>query len=125
MISLILVMLAGICNSIMDITSFKYYRSIFSKCDPNFWNPEVSWKNKYIDCDPTKGRKKLFWKINYPVQLTDSWHFCKTLGIFSYIFAIVLFNSLTDNLLLDVLILGTGRNLAFSLFYNVILLSKT
>jgi len=121
MISLILVIISGMCNAIVDTISFKYYISIFSKLNPKFWNPEISWKNKYVDSNVTKGRKKLLWKINYPVQITDAWHLFKTLGIFLYIFAIVFYSPLTSSLLLDVLLLGCFRNLGFSLLFNKLL----
>jgi hypothetical protein len=118
MISLILVIISGICNAVMDIISFKYYTSVFSKLNARFWNPEISWKNKYINFNPNMGRRKLFWRINYPVQITDAWHLFKTLGIFLYIFAIVFYSPLSSCLLFDVLLLGCFRNLGFSFFYN-------
>ena len=45
----IFIALAGISNSVMDTLTFHYSSSIFSSsgCDPNFWNPDESWKNKY------------------------------------------------------------------------------
>lgn len=53
-----LVIIASICNAIMDITSHKYAWSTFSKYHYTFnsfyWDPSKSWRNKYINGDPNK-----------------------------------------------------------------------
>ena len=79
LISLILVIIAGLAESIMDVTQFHFSKSIFSdsiKYKNNYWNPQDSWKNKWKDCYPQlgerfKGSSTLF------VFTTDAWHFFK------------------------------------------------
>lgn len=119
MISYILILLASICNAIMDVTSFHYDNSIFNKLNPKYWNPQISWKNKYIDWDKgNKERKKLF-GINIAPAFTDAWHFFKSLMIILMVSSIVLYKPLF-NIWIDFLVIGFIWNGTFSFFYNVI-----
>lgn len=74
-----LVILTQVSKAVQDKLQFHYYTSIFKKFkNDNWWNPAFSWKNKYIDGNETKGRRKisiLGIKVDYPVFLTDGWHF--------------------------------------------------
>jgi hypothetical protein len=47
MITLILITLAGICNSIMDVLFTRFDKSIFKNLNPLYWNPKYSWKYKW------------------------------------------------------------------------------
>lgn len=121
--------LASICNSIMDTSNHHYSVSIFKKWNPLWWNGEISWKNKYVNGDSSLGFKKLFpntkgflSKINYPVQLTDAWHFFKTLMIIFLTLSVISFDS-SCNIFLFI-IYGFIWNFWFNLFYNHILPSK-
>lgn len=116
-VSLILIILAATCNAVMDICSHKFNSSVFSKLNPWWWNAEISWKNKYINRNPSEGRKKLFWKINYPVQLTDAWHFFKMLMLVLICLAVVFYRPVF-NWWADILYFGTAWNCTFSLFYS-------
>lgn len=129
-ISIILLILAAICNSIMDTLDHHFNKSIFSKLNnKKWWDYSNSWKNKYIDGDPKKGRIKILFNINKPVQITDAWHLFKTLMIIFicislsinlYIGCILIDNSI----LLNIIIYGISWNLSFSLFYNKLLLNR-
>ena len=128
MISLIFIILASVCNAFMDTSVHHYSTSIFSKLNPLWWNGEISWKNKYIDGDSTKGRVKWFFGINKPIQITDAFHFFKMLMIIFICSSIAtfdrqwVFNEYTFwSCLLAITIYGTLWNLTFSLFYNKIL----
>ena len=120
MISIILVILATICNAIMDVISFHYSKSVFSKLNPKWWDPSISWKNKYVDWDRGKQTEKTIWGIKYPTALTDAWHLFKSIMILLMILAIVLYTPFI-NLIIDFMIIGTGWNITFNLFYNKIL----
>ena len=133
--SLIFWILAAICNSVMDKTNHHYSKSIFVKLNPMWWNGEISWKNKYVNGDSTLGFRKLFpnskgvlGKINYPVQLTDAWHFFKTLMIIFLVLSVIMFNSssLTSfkNYLFVFVMYGVIWNIIFSLFYDKILVNR-
>lgn len=43
MITLILIVLTGIINALMDIIIGRYDQSIFSKFNPEWWDPRISW----------------------------------------------------------------------------------
>ena len=124
MISLLLVALAAICNAVMDVISFHYKQSIFTKFNPQWWNPAISWKNKYIDWDNDVRMEKVIYignlfSIKYPTFLTDAWHFFKSLMIVLLGFAIVLYNPVV-NIYVDIILVGLAWNLTFNVFYNKI-----
>jgi hypothetical protein len=109
----------------MDTADHHYSTSILSKFKNKiWWNADQGWKNKYIDRDPAKGRRKLIWNINYPVQLTDAWHFFKMLMIIFTAAAILTFPHQLTCLLGYVIwfiLLGILWNSIFSLMYDAVL----
>ncbi len=122
MISFCLIILAAISNAIMDVISFHFGTSVFSKLNAQFWNPELSWKNKYVNNDPLQGRRKLIFGINTLVQLSDSWHFFKASMLIFIIAAIAFYTPVVKYY--DFLLIGTLYNITFSFFYNTILRKK-
>lgn len=134
-LSLIFIILASICNAIMDTVLYHHDRSIFKEYKTGFWSDTyfVSWKNKYVDGDPKKGRVKWFWIINKPVQLTDAFHFFKMLMIIFICLSIITFDRCTllfvceynvFTFLLTLGVYGFLWNIYFSLFFDRILKSK-
>lgn len=128
-VSFILIGLAAICNAVMDVTQFHYDNSSFSKLNKQWWDGTVSWKNKYIAGDPRQGRTKWFnGYFTKPVQITDAFHFFKTLMIIFICCAIAFFEPLplygeTKSIIyypLNILLLGITWNVTFSLFYKTI-----
>jgi hypothetical protein len=74
--------LAAISNSGMDTLVHHYSYSFAAeyKWNRQFWDPAVSWKNKYVNNNPVEGRIKvdlLLFKIDKPVIFTDGWHLLK------------------------------------------------
>ncbi len=130
MISIILFVLAAICNSIMDTLGDHQEISIFSSLQAKygwFWSNAYteSWKNKYANRDPSKGRVK--WnifglKINRPVQITDAWHFFKMLMIVLAVFSAVFYIPVFSKWWMDIILFGIVWNSIFALFYNKVLL---
>ena len=126
MISLFLVIIAAICNAIMDTLSDRAHfgRSIFKHKNLNWWLKEASWHQKHINKELGK------WWI--PEQFSDAWHTFKTIMLFSLIFAIVSFRIPHQfnctyywlNYFAWCLILGICWNVTFSLFYETLLKSK-
>jgi len=120
MLTIIFLVFAAICNAVMDKVSHHYFTSIFSKFNnPKFWDAGESWKNKYIDGDFTKGRRKWLFGMNVPVQVTDAWHLFKTFMIIGICSSIIVYDP-GIHPLVDLLILGIVWNSTFSLFYNKI-----
>ncbi len=122
-LSLIFICVAASFNAAMDVVSFHYSTSKFAKLNNQYFDPSVSWKNKYIDGEPSKGRKKWFFGlINKPVAFTDFWHLMKSLMVIFICASISLFK--TDGLVTSFVafcVMGIFWNLTFNLFYNNIL----
>ena len=76
MISIILVALAAVCNSIMDILRDKFEQSVFSNknLDRRYWDAKISWQNKWHGGNRNLG-EKFFGSSTFLVFLTDAWHF--------------------------------------------------
>ena len=64
----------------MDKIQTQFNSSIFSEEDEKFFNPQVSWRNKWKGGDKTKGEKFLF-SSTLLVGFTDFWHLCKMLQV--------------------------------------------
>jgi len=74
--------LAAVSNAGMDTLTHHYKNSFaaYYNLSRQFWDPAISWKNKYIEGDPAKQKVKvslLFFSINKPSFLTDGWHLLK------------------------------------------------
>lgn len=69
-ISWLLVILAGAAKAAADIVRDHFTHSVF-KTKPEFWDPEISWKNKYINGNPAMGFKN---KFKHPQTFSDGWH---------------------------------------------------
>ena len=116
MLSIIFIAMEGFFNSVMDTLDHHFSTSIFKNWNPYFWNPSLSWKQKYELPD---------W---IPDAFTDGWHISKFLQIISFLIAVVFYIPTTHffninllNTFIDFLILGVTRNLVFTIFYNYIL----
>lgn len=69
-------LLAGIANAYMDKLQFHYSTSVFPQSGKRrqWYDPEISWRNKYKDY-PDDKRPAFFLSKNFLVFLTDAWHF--------------------------------------------------
>jgi hypothetical protein len=77
MILLTFLSLVGLFEGIMDKLQFHYNKSIFKNFkNKQFWNPKISWKNKWKNGDKDKGEKFLFSSTLF-VFTTDAWHLAK------------------------------------------------
>jgi len=121
------VVISSACNAMTNVLLFHWYKFRWNDVvKTQWWNPEVSWRNKYVDGE----RRKWFWGINYPAQLTDAFHFFKMWQVIFICCAIVssyfsaqmrIFDSILLDGLVYVIVLGIAWNKTFSLFYNRIL----
>jgi hypothetical protein len=132
LISAVLLILVGLLNGLREQITFHYRDSLpYARgWDRQFWDPDKSWRNKYVDGNPMKGRRKfkLFgWRtpFNYWVQITDAYHLIKTLEIIAYSVAaavpvgyIVELGQPWQVIAAATLLFGTLRNLAFNVFYS-------
>jgi hypothetical protein len=118
----VLFILAGVSEAVMDKLQFHYDLSIFKNMKNQlFWNPLLSWKNKYKDGDPLKG-EKFFLSKSLLVGFTDAWHLFKllrTLFIFSGIYFLFTHCISQTNCLLYVIIARIIFGLSFTLFFRI------
>lgn len=77
----VFIILAGCANGIMDTLQFHYAKSKWARLNPLFWNPSISWKNKYKTdkegnlLEPL--RPKYPGSTTWLVWTTDAWHLFK------------------------------------------------
>ena len=103
--SLFLLALAGMFNAAMDSIATRYSRSVFSKLNPQFWNPEISWENMWLM--PLQPSPNYWYYFGHPPPhaeafpysstifsfLTDGWHLCKFLMLWCIAFAVATYSS--------------------------------
>ena len=122
-IGLILVLIAGICKGIMDKLQFHYWDSIFNspKLNKYFWDPAVSWMNKYKDLEVINKEPKFFGSITFLVWTTDAWHLFQMLNNLTLISGMLLIGFNVENwkmLTLFGVIGYTVYTTVFELFYS-------
>jgi hypothetical protein len=76
-----LIALAGAANGVMDTLQFHYDRQTVFAQNDRYWNPAISWQNKYAQATPWELAKPLRPKfpgsITVFVAITDGWHLMK------------------------------------------------
>jgi hypothetical protein len=131
MISLILFFLAGIVDAARDFVGFRLEQSIFYKYNPQFWNTDKSWKNKYKL--PLQVGKKHWYNFGYIpafeekfpysttifVGLTDAWHMLKTMYLLFMFFGVVCYTTIVG-LGPDFFICWISYSISFNLFIEKI-----
>lgn len=110
------IILAGICNAVMDTLFTRYNQSIFTSFNPFFWNPDISWVNKWRK--PPYEERFLF-SSTILVFLTDAWHLFKALMIGFIMLGVVcykpIFGGVIDFFMFYAIFTGT-----FTLCYDYI-----
>lgn len=103
---------ASLCKAIKDTLAFHYGSSIFKNLNAQFWNPNISWLNKYADY-PTDNSAAFFLSKTALVFLTDAWH------LFDFLMLIFLFLAAWKggNFIYSLLIYAVVFNVAYYLFY--------
>jgi hypothetical protein len=124
MITIILFILAGFFNSIMDIIRYRWKKSYFSNITNKklllFCDPSISWRNKYKNGDPNKG-EKFFGSTTFLVFFTDLWHLAKALMLISICLGVV-FYVVMFGFWIDFLILLLSFTITFELNFSKFLI---
>jgi hypothetical protein len=127
-IVILLFMSGAFFNSIMDVLQFRYEKSIFkNNVNQQFFNPKISWRNKWKDGDPEKGEA-------YPgsstvfVLFTDAWHLAQFLMFTCFEVAVIflLYKLYRFNwYILTLIFLGMKVlfGMTFELFFKYLLIS--
>lgn len=120
-VGIILVLISGVAEGIRDKLNFHYDRSVFTKLNPTFWNPFVSWKNKYKNKDVAQGET---FRGKYLVFTTDAWHLFKFLerwvGYVGIVLVFIYFKNeqFLLSLVYSFIVIFGVRSLAFNLTFN-------
>jgi hypothetical protein len=106
MMTYIFILIAAIFNAIMDTLWTKYNQSIFKGLNPNWWNPNESWKHM---------SNWMGW-VRF-----DAWHIAKFGMIGCITLSIVSYNTFS---IYDIVLIPSIWSFSFELFYSKILKSK-
>ena len=126
-ITLIMMFLVGVSSAAMDTVSHHWAGSWFATLgNDEFFNPAISWKNKYMNGDPAQGEKFLF-STTWLSWTTDFWHMAK----FMLLNAITVISVLSVRLSLKriwhwagiAVAIRAAFQIGFTLFYDYIFLS--
>jgi hypothetical protein len=105
-------------EGVMDTLNFHYKRfeKRHKKASHYFWNPEVSWGNKYDE----NFQPKFFGSTTFLVFLTDGWHLFKWLKNLALISCIgfAIFYTYEINVYIFCAILYMANRLGFTIIYN-------
>lgn len=73
------VFLAGMCEGGAETLKFHYYKvkNKYPNLNETYWNPEVSWTNKYKNGDVKQG-PRFFGSTTFLVWTTDGYHMLRT-----------------------------------------------
>jgi hypothetical protein len=129
MLSIICLIFASIFKALIDVLNSRFNVSVFNKIKNeklrNWFNPTISWKNKYKDGDSKKG-PKFFLSTTVFVMFTDGWHLFNSGMIFSFILALTLnayyvpfFSIIIDTILYHIL-----YGIVFQPLYSKFLIKK-
>ena len=130
MLSVLFLVLAGMCNAVMDKIVFHWDDSVFKGSKLDWWaNPEVSYKNKWKNNSNSSGGEKFPGSSTVFVWVTDLWHFAQSFMISFFVLAtlfygdgiINVFDTSFVNIICDFIILKGVFSLTFELFWSVIL----
>lgn len=117
----ILIFIAAFSNAVMDVLQHKFSSSVFKNFNPKFWNPTISWTNKYRNGKKENGRKYPSFLSGVTDTFSDAWHIFKLIFILSIITGFCLENSFR---LENIPILFAIWGVTFKAFYAVILIRK-
>ena len=86
---------SGLFDGIAETLKFHPFGffHVFRKASKNFWDNNISWKNKYKNNDPAQG-EKFFLSTGALVSLTDGYHLTRLLRNQFIIFAILVMPTL-------------------------------
>lgn len=124
-------LVSGFLDGTIEAMKFHYdsgFKPRFKNIDDQFWNPEISWKNKYKNGNPEEG-PKFRGSTKSLVCLTDAYHGLRTAKNLVNTLTVTFYINRTrkeskkiklKKILLDALILTTIRNIGFTASYSVL-----
>lgn len=124
-VGLSLIFISALSKAIMDVIQFKYYESVFRNFNSYFWNPKLSWANKYKNLDPKQG-PKFFLSTTVLVWTTDAWHLFQMIFLNFLVVGHILITLSTNSwwVLWINLIAIIGFRVTFEIFYSKFFILK-
>src|SRR5688572_6441304 len=104
--AVLLISLAAFFKAVADTLQHHYYVSVFKNLNPNWWDPNESWK--YVKLLPLTGYRP------------DAWHLANSFMIVCFILAIVL-HQRKHKWWIELIVGGILFNLIFVLLYSIVL----
>jgi hypothetical protein len=121
LIGILLISIAAISEAIMDKTQFHYHRSIFRYWKyQQFFDPAISWKNKWKNQDPREGERFSF-SSTILVAFTDAWHLFKMIrnvGIFGGLLLLAVSSTSTLYIITLFVIARIIYGIIFTIFFS-------
>jgi len=119
-----LTFISGTAKGLGDVLEYHFpnFQRLHPNANPQFWNPNQSWVNKYKNNDPAQG-EKFFGSTTFGVVFTDAIHPVRSIQKFSMIGAVVC--KIGDKqpflyYLYDLLSYSLAYSLGFCLVYEII-----
>lgn len=121
-LGLLFVAASSIAEAIMDKIQFHYDKSIFSqdKYKQTFWNPNLSWVNKWKD-DSAK-EEKFLGSSSIFVFTTDAWHLFKFFRNTFLFIGLPLLSFGSMNIILAAILARIIYGLVFTICFNKLLI---
>lgn len=122
-ITLLILIIGGISNAVMDVLRFRYSTSIFKNFkNQQWWNPRLSSANKWKNGDSEQGER--YWgSSRWFVRFTDAWHFFQGMMFTCFFLAIILYQPFI-NWWADFIIMYFIFTFTFQIFYGKIFIKK-
>lgn len=117
MLAVLFIILGGFCSAVMDTLMFHYSTSVFAEYKKLFFDPSISWKNKWKD--ETYKTEKFWGSSTLFVFATDAWHLSKFLYHKFVILAIILYTTMIS-FYVDVLLLIIVYHVTFELCFRLL-----
>lgn len=77
-------------KGVSDTLQFHYKKSVFAEIEnEQWWNPAISWKNKYKDYDNGDKSEAYLGSRSLFVWRTDAWHLAQTFETGAWVFALL------------------------------------
>ena len=119
-----LTFISGMSDGLNQALQFRYsgFKKVFPKARDQWYDPSISWANKYKGRDPSKGAK-FFGSTSFLVGTTDAYHATRTISN-SFNAAAIVF-SVSDGkkrwwvYLLEIGAYWTLNRIGFSIVYNI------
>jgi hypothetical protein len=121
--------LSGLIDGTLESIKFHYcngFKARFKNANDQFWNPDISWTNKYKNANPSDG-EKFRGSTTALVCTTDAYHGLRTAKNLINTFTVVFYLNRSRNesrkttwkkILTEALVLTTLRNIGFTATYS-------